>query len=106
MSTFEGREQQFEAKFQHDEELRFKVGVRRNRLLGEWAGKLMGLEGDALVAYAREVVESDFKEKGDQDVVDKVLGDLLAKGVDMSEHRVRRHMEELLLVAKRQIMTE
>ena len=61
MTTFQDREKEFEARFKHDEELKFKVTARRNRLLGEWAAARMGLTGEAADAYAREVVEAEFK---------------------------------------------
>lgn len=106
MSSFDDREKQFEAKFQHDQELQFKVMARRNRLLGEWAGGLMGLSGDALKTYAGEVVQSDFDKPGDDDVLQKVLGDLQAKNVQASAHQVRRQMDELLIEAKKQVMAQ
>ena len=106
MSTFDERERQFEAKFQHDEELRFKVNARRNRLLGEWAGGLLGMSGDELKAYARSVVDADFEKPGDQDVFDKVMADLKAGNVDVSERALRRRMDELLAEAKAQVMKE
>lgn len=106
MSTFDDREKQFEAKFQHDQELQFKVGARRNRLLGEWAGALMGLEGDALANYAKEVVQSDFEKPGDEDVYVKVKGDLDAKSISVSEHQLRKQMDDLLATAKSQVMAE
>ncbi len=88
MTTFEEREKAFEAKYKRDQELRFKVGARRNKLLGLWAAQLMGLSGDAAQGYAREVVAADFQRPGDQDVVEKIIQDLAGKGVEMSEHRV------------------
>lgn len=106
MSTFDDREKQFEAKFHHDQELQFKVMARRNRLLGEWAGALMGLEGDALKNYAKEVVQSDFDKPGDEDVFEKVQGDLTGKKVEMSEHILRKQMADLLAAAKKQVMAE
>lgn len=106
MSTFDDREKQFEAKFHHDQELQFKVMARRNRLLGEWAGALMGLEGDALKNYAKEVVQSDFDKPGDEDVFEKVQGDLTVKKVEMSEHILRKQMADLLAAAKKQVMAE
>ncbi|HKK31048.1 MAG TPA: DUF1476 domain-containing protein [Alphaproteobacteria bacterium] len=104
MSTFDDREKQFEAKFQHDQEMQFKVMARRNRLLGEWAGSLMGLSGDDLATYAKEVVQADFEAPGDEDVFNKVHGDLTGKGVSVSEHQVRKQMSDLLLEAKKQLM--
>jgi len=106
MTTFDEREKGFEAKYKHDQELQFKVGARRNKLLGLWAAELLGLSGDDAAAYAREVIESDFDEPGDDDVLRKVHGDFSAKGVDKSQHQVRKHMDELMDVARRQIMEE
>ncbi len=106
MSSFDDREKQFEAKFQHDQELQFKVTARRNRLLGEWAGELMGLSGEALKAYAGDVVQSDFDKPGDEDVLEKVLADLNGKNIQASNHQVRKQMDDLLAEAKKQVMAE
>ncbi len=101
--NFKDREKSFENKFAHDAELQFKVEARRNRLLGEWAGGLLGKSGDDLKAYAVEVVKSDFEEAGDEDVYRKVSGDL---GDKASETEIRAKMVELKDVAKTQIMEE
>lgn len=106
MTTFDKREKAFEEKYKHDQELQFKVEVRRNKLLGLWAGELLGLSGADAEAYAKEVVSSDFEEPGDADVVRKVLGDFQSKNQDMSEHLLRKKMDELITVAKEQIMSE
>ena len=79
MTTFDKRQEGFERKFAHDEELKFKAEARRNKLLGLWAAELLGLSGDDADAYAREVIESDFDEPGDDDVLRKVHGDFTAK---------------------------
>lgn len=106
MSTFDEREKQFEAKFHHDQELQFKVMARRNRLFGEWAGTLMGLQAGALKDYAAEVVQSDFEKPGDEDVFAKVKADLEAKSVAPSDHLIRKQMDDLLVAAKKQLMAE
>jgi hypothetical protein len=103
MNTFDDRQKGFENKFAHDEELRFKATARRNKLLGMWAGEKLGLSGDALAAYAKEVVVADFEEAGDDDVLRKVLADFKAKNVDQSDHQVRRTMDELMGTAIDQI---
>ncbi len=103
MASFDEREKGFENKYKHDEELRFKATARRNRLLSEWAAGLMGLSGEEVSAYAKEVVKSDFERPGDDDVLEKVHGDLQAKGLDTSEHIVRKHMDDLMAEAVRQI---
>ncbi len=103
---FEDRQKAFEDKYAHDTELQFKVGARRNKLLGLWAAEQMGMHGDAAAQYARSVVESDFEQAGDEDVFRKVAGDLKAKKVDVSDHRLRKRMEELLQEARKQLMNE
>jgi len=106
MTQFDNREKAFESKYAHDQELQFKVMARRNKLLGLWAAGEMGLTGDAAAQYAIEVVKSDFEEAGDEDVYRKVRADLDAKQVDVSEHRLRKEMEDLMAVAKHQIASE
>ena len=96
MTTFDKREEGFEKKFAHDEELRFKANARRNKLLGLWAAEKLGITGDAANAYAKEVVMADFEEGGDNDVFKKVRKDLAAKGDASSEQDVRRAMDELM----------
>ncbi len=104
--SFSDREKAFEDKYKHDQELQFRVEVRRNKLLGLWAAEMLDLKGEAADAYAKEVVASDFEEAGDEDVYRKVMGDLSDKGVEMSEHRLRKKMDELREVAKQQVMSE
>jgi hypothetical protein len=103
MTTFDDREKAFEEKFKHDQELRFKVHARRNKLLGLWAGGRMSLTPADAEAYAKTVVEADFQKPGDEDVLQKVLKDLTGKGISVSAADVRREMERLLPVAKDQI---
>jgi len=106
MTTFDDREKAFEEKYKHNQDLQFKVEVRRSKLLGLWAAELLGLQGREAEAYAKEVVACDFDEPGDADLVRKVLGDISAKQVEMSEHRLRKKLQELQVEAKHQIMTE
>ncbi len=96
MTTFDKREEGFEKKFAHDEELRFKANARRNKLLGLWAAEKLGLSGDAANAYAKDVVMADFEEAGDEDVFRKVRRDLDAKGVAQSDQDIRRTMGDLM----------
>jgi len=105
MTTFNDREKAFEDKYKHNQDLQFKVEVRRNKLLGLWAAELLGLQGGEAEAYAKEVVAADFEEPGDADLVRKVLGDFSAKQMEMSEQTLREKMEGLQAEAKHQIMT-
>ena len=102
-TTFDKREEGFEKKFAHDEELRFKASARRNRLLGLWAAEKLGLSGDAAAAYAKEVVMADFEEAGDDDVFRKVRKDLDAAGVTASDADLRRTMLDLMGTAVEQV---
>lgn len=103
MTTFDDRENAFENKFAHDEELKFKAEARRNKLLGLWAAGLMGKSGEEAQTYAREVVAADFEEAGDEDVYRKVAADL---GALADATTIRTRMVELMAEAKRQIMDE
>ncbi len=106
MSTFDDREKAFEAKFAHDQDLAFRITARRNRLLGEWAAQLMGLTPEETDAYAKAVVQADFEEAGDEDVVRKVLGDLVSAGVDTDEGKVRAALSEKAAEARRQFIQQ
>ncbi|PZQ79333.1 MAG: DUF1476 domain-containing protein [Ancylobacter novellus] len=105
MSTFDKREDGFEAKYAHDENLKFKAHARRNRALGVWAAGKLGLSGDEADAYARSLVEADLEEAGDEDVYRKIKADFDAKSLDISEHRIRRTMDELLEEAIKSLKT-
>ncbi len=103
MSTFEDRENAFENKYAHDQELQFKVEARTNKLLGLWAAELLGKTGDDASAYAVEVVKADFEEAGHEDVVRKVAGDL---GDKATADEIRAKRAEMVAMAKDQIMNE
>ncbi len=98
------REKAAESKWAHDETMRFKVMARRNKLLGLWAAEFLGHADPG--AYAKEVVASDFQEAGDEDVFRKIRGDFDAKSVALSDHAIRKQMEELLAVAGQQVLSE
>lgn len=104
--AFEKRGKGFESKWAQDEALKFKVYARRNKLLGVWVAGQLGLSGAAVDSYAKEVVAADFEKPGDDDVFDKVRRDLDAKKVALSDHLIRKQMEELLDEAKNQIEAE
>ncbi len=105
MSTFDKREDSFEKKFAHDEELRFKANARRDKLLGLWAAEKLGKTGADAEAYAKQVVVADLEEPGDADVFRKIRKDFDAAGVAQSDHQIRRTMEELLAKAVADIKT-
>ena len=103
MTTFDEREHGFEAKFVHDQDVEFRAHARRNRLLGFWAGELMGLQTQHLEDYARAVVKSDIDQPDEEDVLRKVFEDLKGAGVAVSERDVRLRMDELMAMAREQI---
>ena len=106
MSGFKKRKQAAENRFKHDQEIEFKIGVRRNKLLGLWAAELLGISGNAAESYAKEVIESDFDRPGDEDVLEKVLKDLTDKGLDVSSSKLRKEMDRLMDVARAQVKSE
>ncbi|MBC8308941.1 MAG: DUF1476 domain-containing protein [Planctomycetes bacterium] len=92
---FEERENAFEAKYAHDQELRFKLIAKRNKQLALWAAEILGMQADAVENYVHDVIKSDFEETGDDDVMRKVAGDLAE--TDISEVDVREKMDALLV---------
>ena len=104
MTTFDDRERAFEAKFARDEEMAFRVTARRNRLVGQWAAAKMNLTPEETDAYAKAVVQADFEEAGDEDVIRKLLGDLTNAGVETDEAKIRDSLEERTREAKRQLV--
>ncbi|MXP45970.1 DUF1476 family protein [Altererythrobacter luteolus] len=106
MTDFKDREKGEEAKYAFDEENAFKIAARRNRLLGHWAAEKMELTSEETEAYAKAVVQADFEEAGDEDVIRKLLGDLTAAGVDIDESGVRTALEQKSVEARRQLMGE
>jgi hypothetical protein len=105
MTTFDKREDDFEKKFAHDEELRFKAVARRNRMLGQWAAEKLGLTGADADAYAKGVIDAQFGPGGEGDVFRKIRKDFDAKAIAQSDHQIRRTMDELLAKAMEQIKT-
>jgi hypothetical protein len=106
MTTFNEREKAFEKKYEHDQDLKFKVNARRNKLLGLWAAGLMGKSGADAEAYAKEVVLADYEKPGDSDVIEKLVKDLAAAGKPMEDHTIRKQAERLAAEAKAQFMKE
>lgn len=106
MTTFNDRERAEEAHFARDEEMQFRITARRNRLLGHWAAERMGLSAAETDAYAKSVVQADFEEAGDEDVIRKLLGDLTSAGVEADEAEIRAALEIKLIEARRMLMGE
>ncbi len=105
MSGFDKRREGYESKFAHDEDLKFKATARRNKLLGLWAAEKLGLSGQAADDYAKDVVKADFEEVGEEDVFRKVRKDFDDKKVAVSDHQIRREMEDLMVKAVEQIQS-
>ena len=106
MTTFNERERADEAHFALGEEMLFRVTARRNKLLGQWAATLMGLSAAETDAYAKSVVQADFEEAGDEDVIRKLIGDLTSAGVETGDAEVRAALEAKAIEAKRMLMGE
>jgi hypothetical protein len=106
MTTFDDREAAFEAKFAHDADLEFKITARRNKLVGLWAAEKMGLTPEEADSYAKSVVQADFEEAGDEDVVRKLLGDLTSANVETDDAEVRAALSDQMVNARRQFIEQ
>ncbi len=104
MTTFDDRESAFETKFARDEDMQFRIHARRNKLIGLWAAERMGLTAAEADPYAKSVVQADFEEAGDEDVIRKLIGDLAAAGVEVDDAVIRSALAEKTIEARRQLM--
>ncbi len=104
MTTFDDREKAFENKFAHDEEMAFRITARRNKLVGQWAAAKMGLTPEETDSYAKSIVQADFEEVGDEDVVRKLMGDLTAANVSTDDEEIRKALSDMTVEARRQLM--
>jgi hypothetical protein len=104
MKSFEDRQKGFEAAFQRDQELAFRITARRNRLFGLWAAERIGIPaGEAAEGYAKTVVAADFEMPGDDDVLSKVRSDLAEKGIVLTETELRAELSRAAAEARRQL---
>jgi len=104
--SFDERRKGFESKWAHDEELRFKVMARRDKLLGQWAAAEMGLKGPEMEVYAKKIVATEFGGSGSHDIFKKLRADFDAKKVAISDHLIQKKMDDLLALAGEQVMSE
>jgi hypothetical protein len=104
MTTFNDRENAFEAKYARDEEMAFRVVARRNKLLGQWAALRMGLTPEETDSYAKSVIQAEFEDMGDEDVVRKLLGDLTSAGFAVTDQEIRDALAVQEVEARRQLM--
>ena len=105
MTIFNRSGSELEAKYVHDQDLEFRIRARRDHLMGLWAGDLLGLKGDELALYTGTVISADLAEPGEEDVVPKIVSDFSAANIDQTDHDIRAKMEQLLAVARREIVT-
>lgn len=105
MSSFDKREEGFENKFAHDEEMRFKAHARRNKLAGLWAAEKLGFSGAAAESYANEFVTADLDKPDSDSVFQKLRHDFDANGVAQSDHQIRRALEEFLAKATAELQS-
>jgi hypothetical protein len=103
MTTFDEREKGYEAQLAHDEDLRFRAYVRRNRNLGLWAAERLGRSDEAAEAYAATLIKIHLEGDGDESVFAKLRADFAAAGLPDSDHQIRREMAETLAKVTREI---
>ncbi len=103
MTTFDEREHAYEAKFAHDQELRFKAKARRDRRFGAWVAAQLGLSGAAAEDYAKQVVRADLAHRGDSALIEATLADLKLKGVSINERTLKAKLVDLMEVAVAEI---
>lgn len=103
MSTFDNREESFEKRFVHEQDLQFRAEARRNKLFGLWAAERLGKTDAEAESYADALVAAEASAGATELVFSKVKADFEAAGVAQSDHQIRRTLDELLETAKAEI---
>jgi hypothetical protein len=103
VTTFDKREEAFENRFVHDEELEFKAHARRNHKLGLWAATQLGKVGQDAEEYAQALMAAEIEGGGNEALVAKLVHDFAVRKVAQSEHQIRRHMDEFLADARAEV---
>jgi hypothetical protein len=106
MASFDDREKGYEGKFAHDQELEFKARARRDKLVALWVAPQLGLVGAAADAYGKTLAMGGHEKHHEDKLVAKVMSDLSAKGVSVTEHHLRKKFTELYDQARAQIETD
>lgn len=106
MDSFKKRTDDFEKKFSHDEEKRFKVQSRCARLLGIWAAEKLNMDKAEADEYARDIVALSLQKAGLQGIKNKVYEDLHARDQAFSEHMLDNVLAEKMDEAEKQITGE
>ena len=104
MNTFDDREKGFEAKYQHDQEAQFKIRAIRNKLVGEWAASLIKPENEEI--YVKEVRMSDLEKPGDDDIIDKILGDFGTNSISLTRQDIVQKIQECYNQAVKEYYSE
>lgn len=96
--AFEDRENTFEQQFANDEAVRFRAVARRNKAVALWAAEMKGLSGDAAEKYADDFVAAQVGASDDA-VAAALKKDLAAASADLSDHRLRKKMDDEMAAA-------
>ena len=105
MTLFDERERAFENMFAHQEELRFLIQARRNQLFGRWAAEQIGVRGSEFISYVVSFVEDAAHARPDRELVERVSGDFLTNGVEVSQSRILDALYVAASEAMKQVRT-
>lgn len=105
MTIFFERKQAFENKFVHDHNLEFKAIARRNKLLGLWVSKQLGVTGERAHDFARSLVRAGIECANEYSLADIVRDALTKGGIHRTEDQIQRRMDRYLSVARTDVFT-
>lgn len=96
-SPFDDRERGFEAKFAHDEDFRFRVHARRDKLFAHWAAERAGLTADETVALVAAAIHIPDRAEHDAALLARISETLSSRGAAASGaelHTALHHCED------------
>ena len=104
MTTFQDRERAFEAKYAHDEEFRFLVGARRDKLLAEWAADRLRLLGQAKSDLTASVLAVRDGAGHDERLFRHLTETFLEHGSSVPDAEVSAALTRYAIIARQQLL--
>ena len=84
-----------EAKNALDQEIVFKASIKRNKSVGHYIGKnILNLNDKELDIFIDKAIDSDFEEKGDDDVIRFFKKEIIARNKIFDEQFIRQMMDD------------
>lgn len=104
MTDFQEREHAFEAKFAHDEEFRFLVTARRDKLFAQWAAERLRLSDQARTDLTASVLAVRDDKRHDEVLLKQVADAFAEHGSSVPERELAAALNDCAAQARQQLL--